>query len=60
MIYVPDKAKLATLTPKLKDLLGKLEGVERIYEPAEYASLGLPTPAQNDQMADLFIVAKDG
>ena len=60
MIYVPDKTKLATLTPKLKDLLGKLEGVERIYEPAEYAALGLPTPAQNDQMADLFVVAKDG
>ncbi len=60
MIYVPDKAKLAALTPKLKDLLGKLEGVERIYEPGEYASLGLPTPAQNDQMADLFVVAKDG
>lgn len=59
MIYVPDKSKLAGLTPKLKDLLGKLEGVERIYEPAEYASLGLPTPAQNDQMADLFVVAKD-
>ena len=60
MIYVPDKSKLATLTPRLKDLLGKLEGVERIYEPAEYAALGLPTPAQNDQMADLFVVAKDG
>lgn len=28
--------------------------------PAEYASLGLPTPKQNDQMADLFVVAKDG
>ena len=60
MIYVPDKSKLAGLTPKLKDLLGKLEGVERIYEPHEFAALGLPTPAQNDQMADLFVVAKDG
>ncbi|MFA6545065.1 MAG: ectonucleotide pyrophosphatase/phosphodiesterase [Limisphaerales bacterium] len=60
MIYVPDPAKRAALTPKLKDLLGKLEGVERIYEPAEYASLGLPTAAQNDQMSDLFVVAKDG
>ncbi len=60
MIYVPDKSKLAALTPKLKDLLGKLEGVERIYEPHEFAALGLPTPAQNDQMADLFVVAKDG
>ena len=60
MIYVPDKSKLTTLTPKLKDLLGKLEGVERIYEPHEFAALGLPTPAQNDQMADLFVVAKDG
>ncbi|MSU28491.1 MAG: alkaline phosphatase family protein, partial [Pedosphaera sp.] len=59
MIYVPDKSKLAALTPKLKDLLGKLEGVERIYEPHEFAALGLPTPAQNDQMADLFVVAKD-
>jgi predicted AlkP superfamily pyrophosphatase or phosphodiesterase len=60
MIYVPDRTKLAVLTPKLKELLGQLEGVERIYEPGEYASLGLPTPAQNDQMADLFVVAKDG
>ncbi|NBV23323.1 MAG: alkaline phosphatase family protein [Proteobacteria bacterium] len=60
MIYVPDKSKLAGLTPKLKDLLGKIEGVERIYEPAEYASIGLPTPAQNEQMSDFYIVAKDG
>ncbi len=60
MIYVPDKAKLASLTPKLKELIGQLEGVERIFEPHEYAALGLPTPEQNDQMADLFVVAKDG
>ncbi len=60
MIYVPDKTKLAALTPKLKELIGSLEGVARIYEPAEYASLGLPTPAQNAQMADFFVVAKDG
>lgn len=60
MIYVPDKSKRAALTPKLKKIIGKLEGVERIFEPAEYASLGLPMPEQNDQMADLFVVAKDG
>ncbi|PAW78702.1 MAG: alkaline phosphatase family protein [Pedosphaera sp. Tous-C6FEB] len=60
MIYVPDPTKRAALTPKLKALLGQLEGVERIFEPSEFPALGLPTPAQNDQMADLFIVAKDG
>jgi len=60
MVYVPDKTKRAALTPKLKEILGKLEGVARIFEPAEYAALGLPSPEQNDQMADLFVVAKDG
>ncbi len=60
MIYVPDKTKRAALLPKVKELLGKIEGVEHIYEPSEFASLGLPTPEQNDQMGDLFVVAKDG
>ena len=60
MIFVPDAAKRATLLPQVKALLAKLEGVERVFEPSEYAALGLPLPEQNNQMGDLFVVAKDG
>jgi hypothetical protein len=37
-----------------------MEGLDRMIEPADYASLGLPLPARSDQMGELFLTAKDG
>lgn len=60
MVYVTDRAKRAALAPRLKELLSGLEGVERVIEPPEFAALGLPTPEEHDQMADLVLAAKPG
>jgi predicted AlkP superfamily pyrophosphatase or phosphodiesterase len=58
MIYVTDPAKREELVPRLKKLLAPLEGVARVVEPSEYAALGLPSPKDNNQMGDLWLVAK--
>src|SRR5258708_30851547 len=41
-------------------VLKKVEGIERVVEPRDYAALGLPTPAEDKQAPDLLLVAKDG
>jgi predicted AlkP superfamily pyrophosphatase or phosphodiesterase len=59
MVYV-DKGAPAGTAAKLREIFAKTEGVERVFTPDEYASLGLPTPAQSDQAPDLYLAAKDG
>jgi len=43
---------------QIKSLLGSLEGVDRIIEPKDFAALGMPSPDDNPQMAQLVLVAK--
>jgi len=57
MVYLRTPEALAA-APKIKSLLGGLEGVDRILEPGDYAALGMPSPKDNPQMADLVLVAK--
>jgi predicted AlkP superfamily pyrophosphatase or phosphodiesterase len=45
---------------QIKSVLKGVEGIDRIVEPSEYASLGLPDPSKNNRMADLVLSAKDG
>jgi predicted AlkP superfamily pyrophosphatase or phosphodiesterase len=59
-IYITDPAKKATLVPKLKEIFSKIEGVEKVYDASEYAEIGLAQPTDNEQVGDLFMVAKDG
>jgi predicted AlkP superfamily pyrophosphatase or phosphodiesterase len=40
--------------------LAGLEGVARVWQPAEYAALGLPTPETNPHVGDLILDAADG
>ncbi len=40
--------------------LAGLEGVARVWQPAEYATLGLPTPDVNPHVGDLLLEADDG
>jgi len=44
----------------VKQALAGIEGIDKIIEPAEYASYGLPTPAESDQVGALFLTAKEG
>ena len=60
MAYVTNPRNRPRLLPQLKETFLALEGVSRVLEPADYHGFGLPTPEENDQMADLVIVAKDG
>lgn len=57
-LTVPDPSG-ATLK-RVREALDGLEGIDRVIEPAEYASLGLPLPSDNDQMGALFLTAKEG
>jgi predicted AlkP superfamily pyrophosphatase or phosphodiesterase len=59
MVYVTAAAGKPEIAARLKKMFAGLEGVDRVIEPSEYASLGLPSPEQNDRMADLVLAAKD-
>lgn len=58
MVYVTDPQNRARLLPKLTEMFLATEGVAKVLGDAEFAPLGLPTPSQNPQMADLVLVAK--
>lgn len=62
MVYLtnPDPRRREELLARARETLAALEGVARVVDPPQYAALGLPTPAENDQMADLVLVAKHG
>jgi predicted AlkP superfamily pyrophosphatase or phosphodiesterase len=57
MVYLRTPEALAAAA-KIKSLLGGLEGVDRVFEPGDFAALGMPQPKDNPQMADLLLVAK--
>jgi predicted AlkP superfamily pyrophosphatase or phosphodiesterase len=57
-VTVPDPS--AEILARVKQTLAGIEGIDRIIEPAEYPSYGLPIPADNDQMGILFLAAKEG
>src|SRR6185312_1631188 len=55
-VYIEDPS----VTNKAREVLGAIEGVEHVYTPADYATLGLPRPDQDPQFGQLFITAKTG
>jgi predicted AlkP superfamily pyrophosphatase or phosphodiesterase len=57
MVYMRDSAPLPS---RLSKAFENVDGVERVVEPKDYASVGLPTPAENNQSPDLLLVAKAG
>jgi len=60
MAYVTNPENRARLVPQIREAFLALEGVAGVLEPADFHKLGMPTPDENDQMADLVLVAKDG
>lgn len=58
MVYVTNPERRDELLAKARETLAALPGVARVIEPAEYPSLGLPRLDENDQMADLVLVAR--
>jgi len=50
----------ATAITQLASEIGKLEGVSAVWMPAQYASLGVPTPAENALAGDAMFEATPG
>lgn len=59
-VYLFDRSKTAEMLPRVKELLGRLEGVERVILPEDFAALGQPTPREHRWAPDLWLAAKDG
>jgi predicted AlkP superfamily pyrophosphatase or phosphodiesterase len=57
-VTVPDAA--GDILARARQSIGRMEGIERIVEPAEFGRYGLPLPSENPQMAALFLVAREG
>jgi predicted AlkP superfamily pyrophosphatase or phosphodiesterase len=61
LVYFTDPATKAADKAKVAELMKETEGVADVIDAAvEHASLRMPDPAKNEQMADLILVAKDG
>jgi predicted AlkP superfamily pyrophosphatase or phosphodiesterase len=60
MVYVTVPDPSGALLKRVRQALEGMEGVDRVIEPAEFAPLGLPRPQDNEQMAALFLTAKEG
>ena len=58
LVYAKPEGGPATVKT-LRDRLASIDGVE-VAGPERYASLGLPDPQKDPQMADLFLIAKPG
>ncbi len=60
LVYVTSPDTAGPILARAKQALAGLEGIERVVEPADFASYGLPRPEANAQMGALFLVARDG
>ncbi len=58
--FVTDPARKAELLPKLKEVLEKMEGMDRVIDGHEGPSLGMPLPENNQGMGDLILYPKAG
>ncbi len=60
LVYVTVKDPSGDVLARTRAALTGIEGIDRMVEPADYAALGLPAPAVNEQMGALFLTAKPG
>ena len=59
-VYVLDSANREALIHQIKPQLSALEGVEKLVEGKDFASLGFQTPDKDSRLPDLVLSAKDG
>ena len=60
MVYVTVPDPSSAILERVRRTLQGIEGIDKIVEPSDYASYGLPNPVDNEQMGALFLTAKDG
>ena len=58
MVYTSNSSQKAELISKVRSTLTGAEGIDQVYGPEMFASLGLPLPADSDQAPDLVLAAK--
>jgi predicted AlkP superfamily pyrophosphatase or phosphodiesterase len=58
LVYTKDHDK--SIAEQLRARFAATAGIQSALTPDAYGSLTLPTPAQNDQMSDLYLVAAPG
>ncbi len=56
IVYLADASSL----PQAVKALEGVEGLDKVIRPDGFAALGLPSPAKDPQMGQLFLTAKDG
>jgi len=59
-LYILDPARRAELLERLPAMFGKVEGIDRVITPKDFASFGLADPLKDPHMADLVLSAKSG
>lgn len=58
--YVTDPAKRASILPKLREVCAGINGVAKVLDGSEAHTLDMPTPAENQGMGDLILIARPG
>jgi predicted AlkP superfamily pyrophosphatase or phosphodiesterase len=58
MVYLPNSAQKAELASRLRALFANTEGVDHVFEPKDYATIGFPSRTESDQSPDLFLTAR--
>lgn len=59
-VYVMDDTKREAIVAELQSELAKLDGVEAVYGPDKFPSIGQPTVAQDARAADLWLTCRSG
>jgi len=59
-VYILDQSRRAAIIAQLRTELAKLDGVQAVFGPEEFAKIGQPTPEQNPRGADLWLAAQSG
>jgi predicted AlkP superfamily pyrophosphatase or phosphodiesterase len=59
-VYVTAPDPGGDLLGRARQVISGLEGIDRVIEPTEYDSLGLPQPASDPQVGALLLAAKTG
>jgi predicted AlkP superfamily pyrophosphatase or phosphodiesterase len=60
LVYLTVPDPQGQLLARVKQVLTGIEGIDKIVEPADYASYGLPSPAESNQVGALFLTAREG
>lgn len=60
LVYVTAPDPDGGLLRRARQALSGLEGIDKVVEPAEYGSYGLPQPSVDPQAGALFLSAKNG